>query len=186
MKVDQHIIALLKQGEIGVIPTDTLYGLVASVRQERSVEELYRLKQRKKDKPLIVLIADLVDLNLFGIELLQKEKELLNNFWPGKVSVIFPCAAKKFTYLHRGTNALAFRIPALNCLRDLLRATGPLVAPSANPEGLAPAQTLAEAKEYFGDQPAFYLDGGSLLGEPSALITFQDGKIKVLRGKLEK
>ncbi|NMB92179.1 MAG: Sua5/YciO/YrdC/YwlC family protein, partial [Parcubacteria group bacterium] len=68
---------------------------------------------------------------------------------------------------------LAFRLPADKNLRKLLEKTGPLVAPSANLEGLPPAKNIIEAKRYFEDLPDLYIDGQEISGKPSKLIKLQ-------------
>lgn len=83
--------------------------------------------------------------------------------------MIVDCPHESFAYLHRGTQSLAFRLPARQDLIELLKVTGPLVAPSANPEGLAPSQTRAEAGAYFGDTVDFYVEG-PVTGKPSTII----------------
>ena len=169
-------------GKVGVLPTDTLYGLVGSALSKKAVERIYKLKKRNSRKPLIILIASLKDLNLFGARIDTAHKNILNQVWPGKVSVILPLSSRKFHYLHRGWKTLAFRMPAKNSLIELLKKTGPLVAPSANPEGLPPATTAREAKKYFAGEIDFYISAGRRLsGKPSALIAIENGKIKVYR-----
>ena len=130
---------------------------------------------------MIILIGSIKDLGLFKIKLTKKQKTVLDKFWPGKVSVILPCPNKKFSYLHRGTESLAFRLPQSQWLRRLLLETGPLVAPSANWEGKKPATTIKESKKYFGKQIDFYFESGQLNSLPSTLITFKRGKVLVLR-----
>jgi len=66
-------------------------------------------------------------------------------------------------------------------LRFLLRKTGPLVAPSANPEGLDPALTIRQAKKYFSNMVDFYIDRGKLESSPSTLVKIEAGNIIVLR-----
>ncbi len=171
----------LKNNGVGVLPTDTLYGLVGSALSKKAVGKIYQLKKRNPQKPLIILISSLSDLALFKIKVDQKTKKILNQCWPGKVSVIFPCPSKKFAYLHRGGETLAFRLPDKKDLRFLLKKTGPLVAPTANPEGLEPAKTIEEAKAYFNDQVDFYLDQGRLDSLPSTLIKVESGRVEVLR-----
>jgi len=105
----------------------------------------------------------------------------LNEYWPGPVSIILPCESDKFAYLHRGTNSLAFRLPAKPELIETLKQTGPLVAPSANPEGMPPAKTIRKAKAYFGDAADFYYDKGKLTSLPSTLIAVSEGAITVKR-----
>jgi len=176
-----EIIEKIKQGKIGVIPTDTIYGLVGSALMPETVEKIYSLRERDRSKAMIILIASIRDLEKFQIELDSKTKNILQNLWPGKVSVILPCPRLEFEYLHRGNNSLAFRIPDFPELQNFLEETGPLVAPSANPEGQTPAATIDEAKKYFGDQLNFYVDGGKMESDPSTIIEIQDGKPIVKR-----
>ena len=76
--------------------------------------------------------------------------------------------------------SLAFRLPKDKFVLQILKETGPLVAPSANPEGLPPAENLKQAREYFGDK-VFYYGRGGLQGAPSTLVSLNDGKVGVLR-----
>lgn len=172
---------LLKNGEIGVIPTDTVYGLVASAFDEAAVERIYCVRGRDGGKPCIVLIADIADIWRFGIVLSDFEPQAVERFWPGKVSVILPCPDRKWRHLHRGTGTIAFRLPDDDTLRDFLRKTGPLVAPSANRQGMKPAETIGEAMEYFGDTVDFFVDGGLVSGPPSTVIRFEGGEPVVVR-----
>lgn len=102
---------LLKEGAIGVIPTDTIYGIIGSALNKNTVKAIYKLKKRDPKKPMIILISDIKEIEIFGIKLNNKQKNLLEKFWPGKVSIIFDYFFNKFFYLHRGTNVLAFRLP---------------------------------------------------------------------------
>ena len=189
----KKVIKILKNYGVGVMPTDTLYGLVGSAFSRKAINRIYKVKDRDKKKPFIVLISSLKDLEKFGISkhslLSQKMFTLLQKAWPGKESIILSCkknSIKKLKYLHRGENSIAFRFPKNKKLIEILKKTGPLVAPSANPEGLKPAENIKEAKAYFGDQVDFYLPGGTLKSEPSALIKIDDkGEIKVLRGTIK-
>lgn len=95
--------------------------------------------------------------------------------------MILPCTSKKFEYLHRGTKTLAFRFPKKKSLVNLLEKTGPLVAPSANPQGLPPASTAKEAKAYFGETVDFYISGGKPRKKPSKIVRISGGGLEILR-----
>lgn len=172
---------IIRRGGVGILPTDTIYGLVGSAVRRKVVERIYRLRKRSPAKPMIVLISSIRDLGKFGIRLDRATAHILHQIWPGKISAVLPCPYGKFAYLHRGTSTIAFRLPAKRSLRSFLRKTGPLAAPSANPEGKPPARTIAEAKEYFGDKVDFYVNAGRLATKPSTLVSILDGKMKVLR-----
>lgn len=173
--------------EIIILPTDTLYGICASAFNKKSVERIYDIKGRDENKPFIILISKLKDLEDFGIdeELIKKHKKLFSKVWPGKVSVILPIQKKflkKFEYLHRGTGKLAFRLPAKKSVVALLKKFDSIVAPSANPQGLKPAETIKEAKKYFGDKIDLYIAGGRLKGSPSTIIEMtNDGEVNIVR-----
>lgn len=161
-------IEILKNGGVGVIPTDTIYGLVGRADLPETVERVLKIKNRSDGKGFIVLISSTEDLKKFRIEISENIKRFLDKYWPGKVSVVM-------------SPTLSFRLPDKKDLIDLLRETGPLVAPSANPEGKNPAKNIDEAKEYFGSVVDFYEDGGNLESLPSTLVRIKNDKIEVLR-----
>lgn len=185
---------LLQEGAVAVLPTDTIYGICGLALNKKTVEKIYVLRKRRPDKPMIILISNLADLEKFEIKLSLKEKNILEKIWldesearqrwPAKISVILKCESEKFAYLHRGKRTLAFRLPKSAFLKKVLAISGPLVAPSANLEGKSPAKTTAEAGKYFGKE-VVYCDGGKITGEPSALIEIKNGKIIVIRGGLD-
>ena len=194
----QKAALFLKDGAVGVIPTDTIYGICAPALDKKAVEKVYKLRRRDLKKPMIILIGSLNDLRKFDIDLNVWQKKILNpahkqvmcginKVWPGKVSVVLPCAGKKFAYLHRGTKTLAFRLPKKRELLEILSISGPLVAPSANYEGEKPAKNTTQARKYFGKN-VFYYGQGNLAGAPSTLIdlTQKTDKIKILRNSARK
>ena len=170
--------------KIGVILTDTIYGIVGLALDEEVVERIYKVKERNLKKPMIILISSIDDLsNIFEIHLNEQCLNILKEFWPGNVSVILPC--KKFEHLHRGLNSLAFRLPNKKELVDLIKEIGPIVATSANREGEKPAQDIGEAKEYFGDELDFYIDGGRSCQSSSILVKLKnEDELEILRGKI--
>jgi len=185
--IDKKIIKILQSDGVGILPTDTLYGIVASAYSKKAVERIYKIKGRDENKPFIILISSIKDLEKFNIDF---NISILNKFWPGKFSILLPFKNKlsinKFKYLHRGTNELAFRLPNKKSLIELLKKTGPLVAPSANPQGFEPASNIKKAKSYFEEKMDFYIAGGTLKSTPSALLRIdKNGEIQVLRGTLK-
>lgn len=187
MKYDDNLVEVLKSGGIGILPTDTIYGIVGSALMPKTVARIYRLRRRNPKKPMIVLLGLADDVKKFDVPIDAKTKKILSEIWPRKVSVILPIAPRKvqalqkFKYLHRGTGALAFRVPKPAWLRKLLAETGPLVAPSANFEGEPPATNIRAAKKYFGKKVDFYVDAGRLVSRSSTLIKIEKGKVVVLR-----
>lgn len=176
--------SILLKGGIGIIPTDTLYGVVGSARIPETVERIYQLKRRNPAKPFIVLIANLEDIEEFGIVLSKELRQILRAYWSPErnpTSIALPTIDDQFDYLHRGTTMIAFRLPQNDELRDFLDKVGPLVAPSANMEGMPPARTIAEARRYFGSDVDFYIDGGELNNKASTLIAVDGGSTRFIR-----
>ncbi len=170
-----------KKDKIAVIPTDTIYGVAASAWSKKAVARAYKICRRNPKKPFIILISSIKDLALFKVKLDNATQVILKKIWPGKVSVILPVEPKKFQYLHRGTKTLAFRVPQKSNLVKLLKKTGPLISSSANPEGLKPAETITQAKKYFGSKIDFYVDCGKIKSLPSTLIEIKNSQARVIR-----
>lgn len=174
---------ILLHGGVAVLPTDTIYGLHCLAINKAGVERIYKLKDRDASKPFIVLISSLDDLKLFGVKLDDKLKALLRGYWPGPNSIILPIpdADGKFSYLHRDTNSLAFRLPADKPLNELLHQAGPLVSTSANPSGHPPASDIPAAKVYFANSVDLYLDVGKLTNPPSCVYKLSGGMLFKMR-----
>jgi L-threonylcarbamoyladenylate synthase len=168
---------LQQQGQIAVIPTDTVYGVVARAVDSQAVKRLYTLK-RRETKPGTLVAANIDQLADLGIE----RNDLLGTdaFWPGAVSIITACG-QNLNYLHQGVGSLAVRIPDDPWLLELLQQTGPLLTSSANQPGEPPAKTVDEARDYFGDQVSWYQDGGVVNREPSTVIRITNNNIEIIR-----
>ena len=172
---------IVHTGGVGIFPTDTIYGLVGSALLPETIDRIYDLKQRDTRKQLLVLISEISDLEQFGVILSEELIGELKSYWPGPYSIVLPIIDEQFEYLHRGHDTIAFRLPDNDELINLLRDTGPLVAPSANPEGMPPAKNLDEARRYFGTSIDFYVDGGELNNKPSTILRLGDDGIEIVR-----
>lgn len=176
----EEIVQKIETGGVGVLPTDTMYGVVASAMDPIAVEKLFALRKRDLNKPFLVIVPSIDDILVFNPDLSGETRSILEKIWPAPVSVEIPVLDSEWNYLTRGTGRFAFRIPDSAELRKLLQKVGPLVAPSVNPEGEAPAETLEEARKYFPNLD-FYIEGGTLPNNPSTLISIEGGKAKVYR-----
>lgn len=174
---DSEVVDLLKKGAVGIIPTDTVYGIVASAADPKAVERLYALKHREM-KPGTVIAASVEQLVELGVK--PKYLDKTKNLWPGPVSIETP---HDIAYLHQGTGRQAFRIPSDPIIYELLVRTGPLQTTSANPPGAMTASDYEEAKAYFNDLVDFYVEGGDLGDRPaSTIVRFNErGELEVIR-----
>lgn len=175
---DERLRKLLNDGEVVVLPTDTVYGLAARAQEKSAVIRLYALKGRH-NKPGTVIAASIDQLASLGIK--RRYLSAVEHLWPGALSVVVPTGSE-LGYLDQGKGSLPMRVVADPQLADLLERTGPLVTTSANLPGEDPATTVREAQGYFADQVSVYVDGGDLSGrEPSTIIRIVDDAIEILR-----
>lgn len=177
-KTIDEAIEILKAGGAGVMPTDTVYGLVARAADEQAVRRLYSLKYREH-KPGTIVAASIEQLVNLGIK--RRYLTAVEQWWPNPLSVIIP-TGETLAYLHQGLDSLAIRIPNDEALQAILAKTGPLLTSSANQPGEPTANTVNDAYVYFGDMVDFYVDGGNLSGHaPSTVVRVVDDAIEVLR-----
>ena len=178
---NENLVKVLVEGGVVVMPTDTLYGIVGKANNQKVVNSIYEIRKRAPSKPCIILISDINELEKFHVDLSEEQKNKIKKFTE-PTSFISDCSNDSFEYLHRGTKTLAFRLPVNHELRDLLKKTGSLIAPSANLEGMPPAENISDAKNYFGDSVDLYVDGGEIKGKASKVIRLhKDGSMEVLR-----
>jgi L-threonylcarbamoyladenylate synthase len=175
---DPKIAALLNDGAVGVLPSDTIYGLMCRAADQVACARLYQLKQRER-RPGTVVAANISQLA--GLGLKERYLKAVQQYWPGAVSVLIPHAADSHL-TDPNTHAVGVRIPAFQELCNLMEHTGALQTSSANITGQPSAVSIAEAQAYFGDAVDFYVDGGNLAGrEPSTVIKIVDDAIEILR-----
>lgn len=172
------LIDLLQAGSIGVMLTDTLYGVVAVASNQAAVRRLYELKHRE-GKPGTIIAASIDQLVELGVK--RRYLQAVASYWPGAVSIVIP-VGPELDYLSQGKRTLALRVVSDESVKLLLDKTGALLTSSANQPGEAPAQNIAEAENYFGEEVDFYADGGSATDrQPSTVMRVVDDAVEVLR-----
>lgn len=178
LKSVDEAIAILLAGGVGIMPTDTVYGLVALAADEKAVARMYELKHREH-KPGTIVAASIGQLVELGIK--KRYLSAAEQWWPNPLSVIIP-TGEALGYLHQGLDSLAIRIPKDKQLQAILAKTGPLLTSSANKPGEPPATTVEGAYSFFADTVDFYVDGGTMADrQPSTLIRIVDDAIEILR-----
>ncbi len=176
---DPALPGMLNNGMIGIIPTDTIYGLVGAATNPDAIHRMYHIKERTR-QPGTTIAANPAQLIKLGFP----ESTVTNvaHYWPAALSVEMS-AANIPEYLSTGQPVMAARVPDFATLSALLAKTGPLMTTSANKPGAVAATTIQTAIDYFGDEVDFYVDAGDL-GErpPSTIIGFDpDGQIIIYR-----
>jgi L-threonylcarbamoyladenylate synthase len=173
----------ITNGECIVLPTDTVYGIGVDAFSAEAVQRLLDAKNRGRDMPPPVLIAEPVLFRTLAADVPDTAQAVADRHWPGALTVI--CRIQPSLQIDLGDTegTIALRVPDLELARDILRRTGPMAVSSANISGQPAALTCDEAIEQLGDSVSVYLDGGPLGGAggaPSTIVDFtrhEDGEV---------
>ena len=175
-------IAQLKNGDVVAIPTETVYGLAADATNDAALRQIFSIKQRPMDNPLIVHIADASFLNDWAAEFSPLAQKLAAEFWPGPFTLVLP-AKPHISLIVRGNQpTVALRVPAHPLALQLLQQSGlALAAPSANKFTQLSPTTAAHVSAGLGEEIAV-LDGGACtVGIESTIISVQNDDWQLLR-----
>jgi L-threonylcarbamoyladenylate synthase len=155
-------VAVLKAGDLVAFPTETVYGLGADASNVEAVRKIFAAKGRPANHPLIVHIADAVQLANWARDIPPAAHKLAKQFWPGPLTLVLQRNANVPDAVTGGQDTVALRVPSHPVAQALLREFGGgIAAPSANRFGRVSATTAAHVREEFGDSVACVLDGGA-------------------------
>ncbi|WP_423917733.1 L-threonylcarbamoyladenylate synthase [Frigoribacterium sp. 2-23] len=149
------------RGELVVLPTDTVYGVAADAFDPAAVQRLLDAKGRGRQSPPPVLIKGQDTLAALTDHVPDIVRPLLDEFWPGPLTVIFRAQPSLTWDLGETRGTVALRMPSHRIALELLEETGPLAVSSANLTGRPAAETAADARDMLGDSVSVYLDDGS-------------------------
>ncbi len=186
---------IIAGGGVIAFRTDTFYGLGADPLNAEAVRKIWDLKGREDDKPILVLISDLSELDRFSIEVIEANEPIEVNkansafqlavklFWPGPLTLVTCARADLPSELTAGTGTIGLRLPADERVRKLVRACGgALTATSANASGQAPASSAEAVQSYFSEGLDMIIDGGYTEStEPSTVVDVTGPQARVIR-----
>lgn len=167
-----EIVSLLKEGKIGIMPTDTIYGIHCLANDSTLFDRVYQAKERPGDMPFIKLIASALELDSFGVTVNDFVHSIMRKHWPGPNTLVFE--------IEEGRTE-AFRLPENGFLQAVVSQTGPIISTSANKHGFPVVKDITEAQEVFGDDVDFFVDGGKLSNPASSIFKILDGFLERIR-----
>ena len=175
--------ALLREGALVGIPTETVYGLAANAFDGQAVAGIFAAKGRPMDNPLIVHIADVSQWDALVAEIPDKARALAEAFWPGPLTVILPHSDRIPPQVSAGLSTVAVRLPAHPLARAIIAEAGcPLAAPSGNRSGSPSPTTAAHMLADMDGRIAAIVDGGDCaVGVESTVVSVLDGRVRLLR-----
>jgi L-threonylcarbamoyladenylate synthase len=178
-----HAAAVLRAGGLVAFPTETVYGLGADAGNPAAVRRIFEIKGRPTTHPLIVHIADAVQLANWAREIPAGARRLAKRFWPGPLTLILKRAGTVSDLVTGGQDTVALRVPAHPVAQQLLgRFGGGIAAPSANHHGRVSATTADHVRREFGDAVECVLDGGEArIGIESTIVDLSGGGAVLLR-----
>lgn len=179
----QHAAALLRQGKLVAIPTETVYGLGADASNPEAVAKIFHAKERPADHPLIVHLAYASQMKDWANEVPDMALRLANEFWPGPLTIVLPKKASVPLAVTGGQDTVALRVPNNPVALWLLRVFGGgIAAPSANRFGRISPTTALHVAEELGDTVDCILDGGPCtVGVESTIVDLTDTQPTILR-----
>lgn len=176
---------LLKEGNLIIYPTDTVYGVGGIIESDESIAKIYKAKERSFKSPLIVLVSDVSKIEKIAyIEEKNREKieKLIKEFWPGGLTIILNKKDNVPDIMVSGGKTVGVRMPNLDTALKIIEAAGGLLpTTSANISGETTPRSYDELSEEFKERVEILVDGGRCpIGNASTIIDMSD-KPKILR-----
>ncbi|KKW18815.1 MAG: hypothetical protein UY78_C0021G0002 [Parcubacteria group bacterium GW2011_GWA1_53_13] len=176
--------AAIRSGEILILPTDTVYGIAGSAKDERAIKKAFSIKKRPEEKAFPVFVESIPAARRIA-NISDVKARFLESVWPGPVTVVFDKKEILPAVLTGMKNTIGIRIPDYPFLAKLLSFFDfPLFQTSANISSLPPARTKQDVFEYFGEanpKIALFVDAGNLSGAPSTVIDYTSDHPIILR-----
>ncbi len=173
----------LRRGGIVAFPTETYYGLAVDPDCASAVQKLFKVKNRNTDKPLLLLIENIEQLDSIVREVPPQYLPLIKKYWPGPLTLIFRSKSNLNQQITGYTGTVGVRISPHPIAQALVTRLGrPITATSANISGISPARSAQEVAKTLGNDVDYIIDGGQANGGLcSTILSVKDGKLILLR-----
>lgn len=182
-EVQEHIHKVLNHQGLVVFPTETVYGIGANAIDSKSVNQIFLAKGRPSDNPLIVHISDPKDLNKYVSNVSMFAKKLIDQFWPGPLTLVFKKKDLIPIEVTGGLDTVGVRMPNHEiALKVIDIAKVPICAPSANLSGKPSSTEFRHVKEDFFEKVDIMIDGGKTkIGIESTVLDVSNDIPAILR-----
>lgn len=180
MDIIKEAVSALKNGELIVYPTDTLYGIGADIFNEDAVKKVFEIKKRPFSEPLSVAVSSHRDIEKIAY-VDDRIMKIAKEFLPGPLTLVLKKKETVPDVVTSGKDSVAIRIPDNEIALKIISRFGFITATSANIHSKPVPSTIDEIKKMFGDKIKLYIDYGKLCNRPSTIIELRDKKIKILR-----
>ncbi len=162
---------IICSGGVVVFPTTSLYGLAVDASNPAAVEKLFVIKQRPPDKPILILVPNLRDIQNLVHDIPLAAERIMTALWPGKLTLIFKAGNGLLPGLTAGTGKIGIRLPVYPVARLLVHAVGkPITATSANISGQIGCSRIADLDPAVAASVDLILDAGPLEGGAGSTV----------------
>ena len=162
---------ILVAGGLVAFPTESFYGLAVNISDEKAVNRLFKIKQRPKDQPLLILIPSIETLQHYVTTIPSIAKSLIPKFWPGGLTLIFQAEKTVSPLLTAKTGKIGIRLSSHPVATALAKAIdGPITGTSANLSGKPPCTSADDVFKEMRDRIDLILDGGETAGDKGSTI----------------
>jgi L-threonylcarbamoyladenylate synthase len=175
-----RVVEALRDGLLVVLPTDSVYALVADAFSRSATTRLTGAKRRSRATPPPVLIRSPRQTTGLVEDIPEHAERLMASYWPGPLTLVFQMAEGLNWDLGDSAGTVSLRVPTDDFLLSVIREVGPLAATSANRAGQPLPTTAAEARERLGLSAALYVDGGERDGPRSTIVDVTGERAQVL------
>ena len=181
-KILEEIVNVLDNDGLIIFPTDTVYGIACNSFSESAIKKIYSAKKRSLDKPICVLTNSIDKINMVVDNISNKEKELIDKYMPGNLTIVFNKKNIVPDILTANKNTIGVRIPNNDiALKILSSYPNPLAVTSVNISGNKCGTSLNDFVDEFSDKVDIIIDSGICNDTPSTIIKVIDNDIEILR-----
>lgn len=165
-----------------IVPTDTVYGIIADATSEEAIRKVYFAKHRSFSKPLIIMVSSIDMLRRYVKDISSVEQKLIEKYWPGRLTILFKKNNEISNLLTNGGEYIGIRLPDNKDLCALMNMLNkPLISTSANISDTMTITDITMLEDELKNNISYIVDGGVLTDLPSTLVKVDDGNIIFLR-----
>lgn len=175
------LVDLINNGNIAVVPTDTVYGIIGDATNIDVIHKVYEVKKRDYSKPLILMVSSIDMLEKYVLEVNNIEKKLIDRYWPGKLTILFKKNNNVDDLITSGSELVGIRYPDNKELNELMdKLNKPLISTSCNISSKEVITSIDMLEEDIRKYVSYVYDGGSLSSNSSTIVRVTD-KIEIIR-----
>lgn len=181
MNIDR-LVEIINDGKLAIVPTDTVYGIIADATNEEALKKVYEAKKRDYTKPLIIMVSNMEMLYKYVDNISDMEQKIIEKYWPGKLTILFRKSDKLSGLINNNGDLVGIRYPDNKELIELMnRLDKPLVSTSANIANEGTITSVDKINNDLLEYIDYVYDDGFKEDVPSTIVKVVNNKIELLR-----